>query len=339
MPVDGIGSGLIIVIAALLWLVYLVPSWLRRREYLATERNALRLQQTLRVMAESAEIPAQVRAEATARDAARQQKVLRAEMHRTETAATARAAARRLAEVQPAIAADVAASSTASRRLRRSRAVTSLVLLAALVTGGVGVAKVLTSGAWMLAAIGTAVAIGSFVMLGQMASVSRTRVELARGLGARPASVIAAVTTVTAQPRQHVVVLPAAETGWTPVPLPKPLHARPQVMRSRELSFDAAAELRQAAADSEARIREAENEPEVTPFRRSAPAVGALSAGAVSAAVGLAPFAARPLLTATPTPAPSLVPSRFASMGFVDDAVSGKTDLDAVFARRRSIAS
>jgi hypothetical protein len=319
MPVDGIGSGVIIVLAALLWLAYLVPSWLRRREYLATERNALRLQQTLRVMAESAEIPEAIRVEATARSAARQEKVLREQLQRTEAvaraedavaraqdAAAARAAARRLAEVQPAIAADVASSSTASRRLRRSRAITSLVLLAALVTGGVGVAQLLASGAWMLLAIGAAVAVGSFAMLGQMASVSRTRAELARGLRARPVPVVA----VAEKSRAQDVPLVVPASSWTPVPLPKPLYSRPQVARARELSLDAAAELRQAAADSEARIRRAESEPEVTPFRRPAPAASPVAA-----------------------------PSRFARMGFVDVADSGKTDLDAVFARRRSAAS
>ncbi len=299
-------------LAALLWLAYLVPSWLRRREYLATERNALRLQQTLRVLAESAEIPEAIRVEATARSAARQEKVLREQLQRTEAvaraqdAAAARAAARRLAEVQPAIAADVASSSIASRRLRRSRAITSLVLLASLVTDGVGVAQLVASGAWMLLAIGTAVAIGSFAMLGQMASVSRTRAELARGLRARPVPVVA----VAEKSRAQDVPLVVPASSWTPVPLPKPLYTRPQVARARELSLDAAAELRQAAADSEARIRRAESEPEVTPFRRPAPAASPVAA-----------------------------PSRFARMGFVDVADSGKTDLDAVFARRRSAAS
>ena len=60
----GIGSGIMLALAAGLWLVYLVPTWLRRNEYLATERNALRLQQTLRVLAETAEMPEPLRAEA-----------------------------------------------------------------------------------------------------------------------------------------------------------------------------------------------------------------------------------------------------------------------------------
>ncbi len=41
-------------VATGLWFLYLVPTWLRRREYLSTERTATRLQQTLRVMAETA---------------------------------------------------------------------------------------------------------------------------------------------------------------------------------------------------------------------------------------------------------------------------------------------
>ena len=54
MELTGLGGGIMLAIAAVLWLVYLLPTWLRRREYLATERNAVRLQQTIRVLAETA---------------------------------------------------------------------------------------------------------------------------------------------------------------------------------------------------------------------------------------------------------------------------------------------
>src|SRR6188472_2909914 len=74
---DGVGGGVLLALAAGLWLVYLIPTWLRRREYLATERNALRLQQTLRVLAETAEVPVAIRAEATARSVVQQQRTLR----------------------------------------------------------------------------------------------------------------------------------------------------------------------------------------------------------------------------------------------------------------------
>jgi len=308
MPVDGFGSSLIIALAAVLWLAYLVPTWLRRREYLSTERNAIRLQQTLRVMAESAEIPAQVRAETTARSAAEQERVLRQENKRlaaiaeAQDAAAARAAARRLAELQPAIAADVAIASPATRRLRRSRIVTSVVLLVALVATGVGVAQLLATGAVVVLVGGGIVTVGSLVMLGQLASVARARAELVRSLRARP---VVAAERPKAQPRPQV---PAAvrQASWTPVPLPKPLYmSKPQADRALEASLEAAAELRQAAADAQRKQREAEQQPNVSPIR--------------------------------PAAVPASVPSRFASMGIIEPTETSKTDLDAVLARRRRV--
>ena len=304
MGAEGFGSSVIIALAAVLWLAYLVPTWLRRREYLATERNALRLQQTLRIMAETAEVPPQRRVEASARNAVQQERMLKKQQQHTaaiaeaQYVAVARAAARRLAETQPAIAADVATTSSASRRLRRSRATTSVILLGALVASGLGIAEVVTSGAWTLLAGGSAVTLGSIAMLGQMASVGRARAELARSLRSRPAVIVTA-------PR--IVVAPAArvQATWTPVPVPKPLYlSRPVPERSLVASLEAAAELRQAAADAERRLREAHDSPEVTPIR--------------------------------PVAAAAAAPSRFARMGFIEQQPETHTDLDAVLRRRRA---
>jgi hypothetical protein len=300
MGAEGFGSSVIIALAAVLWLAYLVPTWLRRREYLATERNALRLQQTLRIMAESAEIPRQVRVEATARDAVQQERALRKQLQRSAAisdardAAVARAAARRLAETQPAIAADVAITSSASRRLRRSRAITSAILLAGLVAATAGVGQLLASGGFTLLVVGAVVTVGSVVMLGQMASVGRARAALARSLRSRPPVVVPA-------PRAVVAPAPAVQTTWTPVPVPKPLYmSRPAPERSLVASLEAAAELRQAAADAERRLREAHEAPEVTPIR------------------------------------PAASTSRFATMGIVEEQPQTRTDLDAVLRRRRA---
>jgi hypothetical protein len=305
MGFDGVGSSVIIVLAALLWLAYLVPSWLRRREYLATERNALRLQQTLRIMAESAEVPEEIRAETTARSVAHHEKLLRKQEQRAtavlraQEAATARNAARRLAELQPALAADVAVTSTASRRLRRSRALTSLFLLLSLAATGFGVFQFATVGSWTVGVVGIAVATGSLVMLGQMAAVSKARVQLAHGLRERPRVAARVVVEAAAS-------APVAVSTWTPVPVPKPLYLnRPQIDRAVDASLEAAADLRQAAADSERRLREALEQPEVTPIRR-------------------------------PAPAPAAAPGRFARMGYLDAAETATTDLDAVLARRRA---
>ncbi|MDQ4137852.1 MAG: large exoprotein, partial [Actinomycetota bacterium] len=77
MEFTGGGAGIMLALAAVLWLIYLVPSWVRRREYLATERNAVRLQQSLRILAETAEVPAVVRAESSARSVAAQERAIR----------------------------------------------------------------------------------------------------------------------------------------------------------------------------------------------------------------------------------------------------------------------
>ena len=61
MEFTGGGTAILVALAAGLWLVYLVPMRRPRSEYLSTERNALRPQQTLRIMAQTAELPEAVR--------------------------------------------------------------------------------------------------------------------------------------------------------------------------------------------------------------------------------------------------------------------------------------
>ena len=72
-----LGGGVIVLVAALLWLVYLLPSWASRRQYDAAERNAVRLNQALRVLAETSETPEEVRLELNARTALAQQRLAR----------------------------------------------------------------------------------------------------------------------------------------------------------------------------------------------------------------------------------------------------------------------
>ncbi len=82
------GTAVLLAVAGVLWLVYLVPIWLRRSEYLATERNAARLGQTLRVLAETAEPTEELRTELTAREVAKQhreaERVLRSQSYSDE---------------------------------------------------------------------------------------------------------------------------------------------------------------------------------------------------------------------------------------------------------------
>lgn len=325
MGIDGIGSSVVIALAAVLWFVYLVPTWLRRREYLATERNAVRLQQTMRIMAESAELPAVVRVEANARSVATQQKALRREqqlaaaIERAQAAASARALSRvesdasRLSSSQSArIETTFAPRPTsifASRRLRRSRLFTSLVLLASLVAVGFGVNVLLMTGAWALLAAAVAVAFGAFVLLGQMSAVAKARTELARAVRAVPIAARLHDQVELDQPRR--------QSGWTPVPLPKPLYL------TRPVSALVTGEIAERSS-------------------RRAPAevldpVASLRAAALAAERALREAQASPGVTRISRPAAASVPqSRFASMGIVDQTDAVKTDLDAILSRRRA---
>jgi hypothetical protein len=92
------GGGVVMAIAATLWIAYLLPTWMRRREYLATERTAVRLQQTLRILAATSELPEEIRLEANAKAIAEQQRVLRKVEARALAEARATAAAQARAE-------------------------------------------------------------------------------------------------------------------------------------------------------------------------------------------------------------------------------------------------
>ncbi|MFC0195838.1 large exoprotein, partial [Microbacterium arthrosphaerae] len=81
------GGGIIVLVAVVLWLVYLLPSWHSRRQYDAAERNAVRLNQALRVLAETSETPEEVRLELSARTAAAQQRLAKRALAEREHAA------------------------------------------------------------------------------------------------------------------------------------------------------------------------------------------------------------------------------------------------------------
>jgi hypothetical protein len=299
----GLSSGAMLALAAGLWLVYLIPTWLRRREYLATERNAVRLQQTLRILAESAEVPTAVRAETSAKSVAAfqrsllQQQQLADAVERAREAAVARQLGRQLAQAQPALAAVVNSRTRASRRLRRTRAVTSAVFIASVIALVAQVVLLATTGmAAGTAAVLVFAAVGSvtsFAMLGRLASISRARTAaLVQQPVQRPER--------RSAPAARQAPAPVAEKQWTPVPVPKPLYlSRPVVEPVVIVADEVAAELRQAAAAAERARRAAEAAPVVEPI-------------------------------------PITRPSRFAAMGIVDESPAATPDLDAVLRRRRT---
>lgn len=327
MGIDGIGSSVIIALSAVLWFLYLVPTWFRRREYLATERNAVRLQQTVRIMAESAEIPEPVRVAVDARSVAEQRKALRrmqaAPRYRRSSPMSVDSGAR--GYYSTPVGASISDARKAARRLRRSRAITSLVLLAALVACGFGVWTVLTGGSWLLLVSSALIVIGCFALLQQAASVAKARAQL------RPVAVAPAVGRGIYDEADYAA---PRRRAWTPVPVPRPLYLRESdtvVVPSagvNPVDFESVEEsavqprrvaehvsLLQAVEEAERALRLAQAEREVTRID-SRPA-----------ASDRVPVRTREQ---------ALAESRYARMGIIEPSTGTGPDLDEILRRRRA---
>ena len=316
MDTSGGGTAILIALAAGLWLLYLVPMWRRRSEYLATERNAVRLQQTLRIMAQTTELPEAVRAEMTAREIAAQERSLTARqreqlaIERAREAARQRALRAQLASTAPGLVAEVDASRLGQRRLRRSRAGTSLLTLAALVGVGVSVAF----GAWAWTGLAGFVALSGMLLLRGLARASRRRTAAVAPAAPRLVDYAPAATAAGRQaPR---------ERAWTPVPLPRPTYLdappAPAAVRDAQPTIDHAAVLAAAAAEAERAQRLAQ--PPAAPTEAPGPTVREAPAASVSRAEADAERG----------------DSRFARMGIVDGLPTRAPDLDEVLQRRRA---
>lgn len=318
---DGqvLGGGVIVLVAAALWLVYLLPSWYSRRQYDAAERNAVRLSQALRVLAETSETPDEVRLELTTRTAAAQQRLAKRALAEREQAAleearvqleraraeraAAEAAARvdieraraeraaaeaearaELEAAQAAARAELAAARTtpAARRARARRRFRLTATLAGIVGLGVagwGVFETVTVGVQQLLWVGAAMAAASVLVLHRMSRVSARAVQ--RSTDAAPRR----VATVQDVPLER------EQREWAPRDLPRPLTASAGSRAAALLDAEAAREaLRRAALEEAMRARvEAERPPSIDTAR-----------------------------TARTTPAAS--GTDYSRMGFVDDA-------------------
>jgi len=168
--------------------VYLVPIYLRRSEYLATERNATRLGQTLRVLAETAEATEELKTELTARDVARQQ----------------RDAERALREVS------YSKDELRARRRRILRSTTTLFTAIGLV--GLISSITLQAALWVTVALGVKTFVGLMVLhaIAQAAKKSK-----AQARPKRPQS-----ASVQARPEAR------SARSWSPPALPEPLATR-----------------------------------------------------------------------------------------------------------------
>jgi hypothetical protein len=303
MGFTGLDGGIMVALAAGLWLVYLMPTWFKRREYAALEKTNVRRQQALRVLEETAPVPVVERVasivsptgQVTDRDK------LAEAITRSRDAQAARVASRQFAEESAAPGQGATSRARIARRLRRTRGFATLFLIAAVVTIVVQLVLMITTGAvagaWTVLGFAAVAGVVSFAALGRLASMARRRASIVVApVQARPMRTRILEDREAARP-------PVAR--WTPVPVPKPLYLSRSEAAPVESSVSPLESLRAAALESDRALREAQESPEVTPMPER-PAAAAVAASA------------------------------FASMGIVNRSDVTGPDLDEALRRRRA---
>ncbi|KQR47606.1 hypothetical protein ASF87_01115 [Microbacterium sp. Leaf161] len=257
---DGpvLSGGVIVLVAVLLWMLYLLPSWRGRFQYDAAERNAVRLNQALRVLAETSETPGEVRLELNARTALAQQKLAKRLQSEKEAAELML-----LREELAATRADPVMRQARARR--RVRIVATSTLLLGLVIAGLGGWQLIAGQAQLLLWIGGAMIVVAGYALQRMSSVAARAARRSVREAEQPVQRVA--------PELH----DQGRATWTPRPLPEPLvtvaGSRAQVARAE---LDAQEERRTAARLAELRER-AERLAPATPVQIPAAAPAASS--------------------------------------------------------------
>jgi len=264
-----LGGGVIVLVSVLLWLVYLLPSWHSRHQFDAAERNAVRLNQALRVLAETSETPHEVRLELNARTAMAQQKLARRAVAEREQAALEQARIdleHAQIEREQARAERAAARALPTSRRARARRRTRLALTV------VGLAAVGFSvwGGWLVVTTGSQVALWSGVVF---AAVCGLLLQRMTRVGARAVSRVPVADTEgrALGALQDVPLASAATAGWAPRELPRPLTSSAGSRAAAVLDAAAAREaLRQAASDEALRHRATEMQPPSIAVARAA---------------------------------------------------------------------
>ncbi len=252
-----LGGGVIVLVAALLWLVYLLPSWHSRRQFDAAERNAVRLNQALRVLAETSETPEEVHLELNARTALAQQKLARRALAEREQVALEQSRI----DLEQARAERAAARANPvarrTRERRRTRLLITTIGLLAVAASVWGAFDVVTTGSQAILWTGIAGAVTAGLLLRRMSRV---------GIRSTIRATDAAPQTAS---RLQDVPLPADQRAWEPRNLPRPLTASAGSRAAAVLDAEAAREaLRQAAVEERMRRRaEAQRPPSIEPAR------------------------------------------------------------------------
>ncbi len=231
------GGGVIALVAVALWMLYLLPSWQNRHRFHAAERNAVRLNQALRVLAETSETPREVRLELTARTALAQQRLARRALAERERAALERSRVELEAARAEAAVARAHPAARRARARRRTRLTATVALVAGLGVLGLGAWRLIAAGEAVWLVPGATIVVVAGVVLQRMAAVAS---RAARRIASIP---VAARAARTAAEVPDIAMPAAAVRNWQPRTLPAPLSS---AAGSRAASVLDAAEAREA---------------------------------------------------------------------------------------------
>ncbi|WP_298865499.1 hypothetical protein [uncultured Microbacterium sp.] len=264
-----LSGGVIVLVSVLLWALYFMPTWRGRHQYYAAERNAVRLNQALRVLAETSETPDEVRLELTARTVMQQQRLAKRVQAEKENAQL-----EKLRQELAATRKDPVLRQARARR--RVRLAASIVLVAGLAMLGLGIWEFVLSEEWLLGASGLALAVVGVAVLVRMAQVAQHAVVRVQKADAEPVA-------ARVSPPLH----DQGAVSWTPRPVPQSMvtvaGSRAQQARAQ---IDAQEERRRAARRAELRRRAEELAP-AAPTPLPAPAARADAAVSPYASMGV----------------------------------------------------
>ncbi len=279
-----LGGGVILLVAVALWLVYLVPTWHSRHQYYSAERNAVRLNQAIRVLAETSETPGEVHLELNARTALQQQRLAR-RLQAEHQSAELEGLREQVAQARSAPLARRA------RARRRARLVATSLALIGLGAIGFGIWQVVQGGAQTFLWTGAASTGLAMIVLQRMAKVA-----------AKAAVAVEQPVVVRREASVQDLAPIVPQRQWTPRTLPQPLVSSNGSRAAAQLDAAEAREaLRQAAREEALRTSSAPERPQrLRPTAQPAP-----QPVAPAAAAAASPGAAR---------------SPYAGMGVVDDA-------------------
>lgn len=282
-----LGGGVVVLVAVALWMIYLLPSWHGRHQFNAAERNAVRLNQALRVLAETSETPQEVRLELNARTAMAQQRLARQAQTEREQAELARVraeleVAKLQARAEAAAAREAAAIAAARERARpevrraqarrRARLIVSILALGALGLGAWGGVQLATGGSQLVLWLSGALLLGCVSLLQRMSTVRRRTV------------VREDVVPVERVAREvQDLAVGAERASWMPRELPRPLTASAGSRAAAVLDEAEAREaLRRGAVEEAMRARAERQRPvalQPRPAVREEELVGGAAAG------------------------------------------------------------